>query len=98
MCRDLKRTLLFVRRKETFRDNNFTATVHVNDACEMTIFGSKITRCVCGVFCLDFRYVVEAKIVRSDCGCEDFECRETVKRCEYSENVKLKIVASVDTD
>ena len=29
-CRYLKRTLLFERRKETFRDNNFIVTVHVN--------------------------------------------------------------------
>ena len=45
-CRGLhvKRTPLLERRKETFRDknNNINVAVHVTNACEMTIFGSKI--------------------------------------------------------
>ena len=45
-------------------------------------------------FGLDFRCVVDAKIVRSDFGyrCENFECQEIVKRCEYSEDMELKVV------
>ena len=43
---------------------------------------------------LDFRCIVDAKIIRTDYGyrCENFECQDIVKRCECSEDVELKIV------
>ena len=83
VCGDFKRTLLFERRNETFRDN-FIVTVHVNDKCEMTTFGSKKR----AVYVELFGGISDAWQMR----CENLECQEIVKRCEYSEDMKFMIV------